>query len=477
MNTKITLLSDMALEADRSLAPALEKIASLADVERIVCGVDLHLKALAENPSSIAVATGSLVYPKLTSVAQNCGMTLVNTGMTADRLSTGVLDEFFSLWRRDDLKAFERPSIDLEDLRRMICAGARSEVAVLGTAGSLASVEFGGCIGEPEILPWSELLDVVPRSTLERGLYGFGVVPAGNHFFELQCVEEIADEDECKRRGIKIGDLVAMIHMDGGLVSDDLGNLYANRSATGGIQALVYAARRFSLHMSARSPGKISDRWRLYFSRDPFIAFDPETREGSRAMKAMRFAMNIGYASRKAAVQRLEKTLQTLFPERRTRCEILCDFSHNSIVREEIEGRSFWVHRHNAARVLPGRLVFLPGYAWTSSYICLGEDGARETLFTMDHGAGKTIDLFKARGALRIIDGALPVRSYTSESRMPKLLSLWSDEGLNEVMGILSKKKIARPLARVRPLAGYRFYWKGRLRRFLEKMGGRDSSI
>ena len=153
--------------------------------------------------------------------------------------------------------------------------------------------------------------------------------------------------------------------------------------------------------------------------------------------------------------------------------KVLCDFSHNSILREEIGGRSLWVHRHNAARVLPGRLVFLPGYNCTSSYVCRGGAGAAETIFTMDHGAGKTIDRLRADGRLRELAPARVTRAYDNVSETPAIVLHVSDEGVDEVVRALAERDIAHPVARVRPVAGYRFHWRGRLARLVERLAPR----
>ena len=469
----ITLLSGRTFAPDAKLVERLDEIASIGGVSRIVGLVDLHLKERTESPSSVAIATDSLVIPKLTSVAQNCGMCLITTGLTRSDLSDERLDELFAHWRRSDYEIFARPHVSLEDMRRIVCTGAR---AVLDTYGlgpeMLENIEFHGTIGEPELMPWQRLTGIVPRFTLKRARYGFSVIPSGNHFFEVQYVEEIIDREACEKRGLREKDVVIMLHSDGGLLSDDLGNLYANRTTMTGWPKLLYGARKLALH--ARGVGSASafaERMRCYFGADKYLSIDPESAEGRRYMTAMRFAMNAGYASRLATVGRLKRVLGAVFPGRRPRIDLLCDFSHNSILRENFEGRSFWVHRHNAARVLPGRLVFLPGYNYTSSYICLGEGGAGDTLYTMDHGAGKTIDRFMKEGTLRRMDEKFRTRAYDNESYEPAMIPHYSDEGIEQVMEILAGRRIARPIARVRPLAGYRFKWKGRLARLRDSLG------
>ena len=196
----ITLLSGASHAPDARLVERLEEIASIDGVARIVGLVDLHLKARTESPSSVAIATESLVIPKLTSVAQNCGMCLVTTGLTENDTTDGRLDELFALWRASDYETFAHPPMSVEDMRRVVCTGARAVLDRYGLdAGLLENIEFRGTIGDGELIPWDRLTRVVPRFTLSRARYGFSVIPSGNHFFEVQRVEEIVDREACER--------------------------------------------------------------------------------------------------------------------------------------------------------------------------------------------------------------------------------------------------------------------------------------
>lgn len=472
ISDKIKLLFDESIDPDEKLIAALEEISTVPDVHRVVGMVDLHLKKRTENPSSVAIASRGRIIPKLSSVAQNCGMCLVRTSFDREDFTEERLNALFDHLRIEDDCTMKHPDISIEEMRDAMCLGAR---AVLGKYGfpesTLENIEYGGVIGDPELLSWKKLRKLVPLSSLRRGRHGFGVIPAGNHFFEIQYIYDVIDREECERRGLADNGITLMIHSDGGLVSDDIGNLYGNRSTAAGYVKLLYDLRRTVLHLKdARGIENWREKRRYYFGEDKYVMISPETYEGKRYIKAKNLSMNAGYASRLTTIGRLRDVLGRVFESRDTGIEVLCDFSHNSILPETVDNEMMWVHRHNACRVTPGRLVFLPGYNYTSSYICVGDAGAADFLNTMDHGAGKTIDRFKKKGITRILEDGYVTRNYSNESSEPETVPHYSDEGIDKVIEVLERNRIVRPIARVRPIAGYRYKWKGRLARVKDRI-------
>ena len=91
----------------------------------------------------------------------------------------------------------------------------------------------------------------------------------------------------------------------------------------------------------------------------------------------------------------------------------------------------------------------------------------------MDHGAGKTIDRFIAAGIGTELDDGRVTRSYTNESSEPAVRRHHSDEGIDKVVEILHRHRVVRPIARIRPIAGYRYIWKGKLSRAKERLRNR----
>ena len=467
---KVKLLFDESIEPDESLVARLEEISRIPDVHMVIGMVDLHMKRKTENPSSVAIATKERIIPKLSSADQNCGMSLVNTHLTRTDITEDKLDRFFRKLRTDDDGIMRHPEMSIEDVRRAVCLGAPSVLDRYGLSEDfLDGIEFRGAIGDSELLSWNAVKRLVPRYSLDRSRYGFGLIPSGNHFLEIQHIDEIIDEEECSRQGLRNGGIVLMSHSDGGSISDDIGNLYGNRTTATGYIKLLYSLRKTALHIrDARSLSNWREKKEYYFGKEKFIEIDPESYEGRRYLQANRLSMNAGYASRLTTIGRLRRIMEDVFSKGSPGFGLLCDFSHNSIFREDIGGRPMWVHRHNACRVEPGQLVFLPGYSYTSSYVCIGDDGAIDTMHTMDHGAGKTIDRFRKNGIGRRLENGNVTRAYSNLSAVPDLVPHWSDEGIDKVVEVLAQNRVVKPIARLSPVAGYRYYWRGRLARFKE---------
>ncbi len=114
-NEKITLLSDEPLDPQSDLGRSIEAIGAIPDAQRVVGMVDLHFKARTENPSSIAVATRERIIPKLSSVAQNCGMALARTSARRDDFDDARIGRFFDRLRSDDDRIMRRPDLRVEE--------------------------------------------------------------------------------------------------------------------------------------------------------------------------------------------------------------------------------------------------------------------------------------------------------------------------------------------------------------------------
>jgi RNA-splicing ligase RtcB len=470
VDNKIKLVSDDENRPEEGLIAALQEISSIPEVELVVGMVDLHLKKRTENPSSIAVATREKILPKLSSVAQNCGMCLLRTNLSQSMFTSEALDVLFSRWMTDDERLMRHPEITDEEMRHFLSLGAPYAVSRYELPESfIKGMEYSGVVGEKSLLEWKDIRKLVPLSSIRRGRHGFGVVPAGNHFLEIQYIEEIIDRVVCEQFKLAEKGITVMMHSDGGLASDDIGNLYGNRSTVGGHIKFLYNMRKMLFHLKdAKSYENLRRKHKYYFGSEKFIAIDPETYEGKRYLRAKDLSMNAGYAARIVTMSRFKDTVEDIFREHEPEMDLLCDFSHNSINRERIGDRDLWLHRHNACRVTEGQLVFLPGFSNTSSYICIGGPGASDYLNTMDHGAGETIKRFMSKGLSRQLE--FSTRVYNNESKNAQIEPHYSDEGIDKVVELLEREKIAMPVARIRPIAGYRYRWKGRLARLKERM-------
>jgi len=455
----------------RRLAPpdeaitALERIASLKVLAGPVIGLpDLHCKPQLECPSSVATAMREHVVLGLSSPSPNCGMALARTHLHVTDMDDGALDLLFGelIQRLPVLR--QSPVISLDDMTSIMLRGGAAAVGLYGLDSStLDHMDQRGnalCSSNVE----SELesvLQAVPRLLRELGARDFAQIGRGNHFLELQVVEELHDEQIAHAWGLEEDTVVAMYHADSGRVGGLAGRLYAHRRKNSWRGRLYEWRIKLPFHVSA---GRLSHMpHRVYYHVLPrrMAPLPANSEEAQQTLVALQAASNYAYANRVAVLASLGDAMSAVWGEGCDVPALLWDAPHNSIRKEQIGGESYWVHRHNAARALPpslmsatspfvrtGHPVLLPGMDYTSSYVCVAGEGATHTLHSVNHGAGHS-----ALQLGRPLDNGAATRLYAYESGFVGLHPHLSDDGPREVLEVLRVHDIARPVARLRPLA------------------------
>jgi tRNA-splicing ligase RtcB len=183
-----------------------------------------------------------------------------------------------------------------------------------------------------------------------------------------------------------------------------------------------------------------------------------------RLMLANTAAMNYGFAFRAATYANLLAIARRAFSLRDAR--LVVDSPHNSIYEEEVDGSSAIVHRHNSCRAYPahrmppgttfaetGQAVLVPGLHRTSSYVGVASDGAGKSLYSACHGAGTVIEEFERRGTSRPHPAGHSTLRFQYSGASPEAVPHLDDRGVDWAMAVLRSNDLARPVARMRPLA------------------------
>jgi tRNA-splicing ligase RtcB (3'-phosphate/5'-hydroxy nucleic acid ligase) len=425
---------------------------------------DFHHKSDMEMPSSVAVATRDTVRPTLTSASVNCGMALIALDM--DPPSRAAVSAFFDgvrgryphppRWRRE---------LSAADVLRAAVEGAGFAVERYGLdPASLERIEEGGRLDLDRFGGADRLRRDLPWLSVQLARLRFGTVGPSNHFVELQRVEEIFDVDAARRLGLELGQLTLQYHAGGGILTGQVGRIFVRRKKLSKPVRLQMAVQKPLYHLpSARSLAQIRERLRLYF-RDGSPAVPRHGPEGMRLMLANTAAMNYGFAFRAATYATLCALAERTFGLRGAR--LVVDSPHNSIYEEEVDGSTAIVHRHNACRAYParrmpagttfaqtGQAVLVPGLHRTSSYLGVASDGAGTSLYSACHGAGTVIEEFERRGVSRPHPGGHSTLRFRYSDASPTSVAHLDDRGVDWAMGILRSNDLARPVARMRPLA------------------------
>ncbi|NYI03654.1 RtcB family protein [Allostreptomyces psammosilenae] len=269
-------------------------------------------------------------------------------------------------------------------------SGRRQLEAVLA-GGSRYAVEQGHG-GERDLMRCEDagaVADADPEQVsaraMERGLGQVGSLGGGNHFLEVQRVDEVPDEAAAAAFGLRPGQVCVMIHCG----SRGLGH----QICTDHVRAMEAAMPRYGIEVPDRQ-----------------LACAPvASPEGRAYLGAMAAAANYGRANR----QLLAEAARRIFADAAgATLDLVYDVSHNlaKLETHRVDGadRRLCVHRKGATLALPpghpglpedlrasGQPVLIPGTMGTSSWVLTGVPGGRAFHSTC-HGAGRRLSRHQA---------------------------------------------------------------------------------
>ena len=319
----------------------------------------------------------------------NCGVRLVRTNLHVDDLSDGKIRELVDKMFENvpsGLGSKAKVRLNLKELERVLEMGARWGVENgYGWEKDLEVLEENGCM---DIADPSQ----VSFKAKERGKSQVGSLGAGNHFLEIQKVEEIFDEKAAKIFGIEKGQITVMIHTG----SRGCGH----QICTDHLRVLEGAVRKYGI--------KLPDRQ---------LACAPvNSPEAQSYFKAMACAANFAWCNRQMIVHWVRQSFEKVLNESAENLgmDIVYDVCHNiaKLEEHEIDGekRMVCVHRKGATRSfgpgseeIPskyrdvGQPVLIPGDMGTESYLLHGTKEAEKTFGSTCHGAGRVMSRTRAR--------------------------------------------------------------------------------
>jgi tRNA-splicing ligase RtcB len=295
---------------------------------------------------------------------------------------------------------------------------------------------------------------VVSDRAKERGAPQLGSMGAGNHFVEVQAVDEIADSAAAAKLGLHEGQAVVMIHCGSRGVGHQV--------CTDEVRTMDRAMRSYGIEVPDRQ-----------------LACVPvASPEGRRYMAGMAAAANYGRANRQVLTDGVRAVFERVFggSARDMGMSVVYDVSHNlaKIERYEVDGktRELCVHRKGATRAfgpghpeLPeayretGQPVLVPGSMGTASWVLLGTASGLETAWSSTcHGAGRTMSRKAAAKQMhgRDLQSRLEAEGILVNSTQPRLLAEeapYAYKDVSEVVRVCEEAGLSRRVARMRPLA------------------------
>jgi tRNA-splicing ligase RtcB len=280
-----------------------------------------------------------------------------------------------------------------------------------------------------------------------RGMPQLGSLGAGNHFLEVQVVDEIFDSEVAEKFGLEKGQITIMIHCG----SRGLG------------------------HQVASDYIKLMEEKYGWPEQDRELVNAPITSElGKKYFSAMACAANFGFANRQLITHWVRETMKRIFPD--FKADLIYDVCHNIAKFEKhiVDGKEkeILVCRKGATRSfgagrkeIPsdyreiGQPVLIPGSMGTSSYILLGTKKAEEISFgSTCHGAGRVSSRSAALRSLRGEDikkelnaKGIEVVSGSWKGLAEEAPQVYKD--IDEVVRVSDSVGIGKLVARVKPIA------------------------
>jgi tRNA-splicing ligase RtcB len=292
---------------------------------------------------------------------------------------------------------------------------------------------------------------VVSGQAKKRSKDQLGTLGSGNHFLEIDRIDEVMDKEAAEVFGLKKGQAVVLMHSG----SRGLGHQVAGDH----IRKMEKAMAGYNIRVPDRQ-----------------LAGAPlSTPEGEEYFAAMAAAANFAWANRQALTWEAGSAWKKVFGKER-KLSILYDVAHNIAKMEDhsLNGvkKRLLVERKGATRAfgpdsqeIPtrykrvGQPVIIPGSMGTGSYVLAGNSQAeQETFGSVCHGAGRVMSRRQAARSTTVQEAdqklqtrGVQVRSASKKGLLEEIPAAYKD--IHNVVDIVHRAGLARRVARLRPMA------------------------
>jgi tRNA-splicing ligase RtcB len=397
-------------------------------------------------------ADSGIVSPGGVGYDINCGVRLLSTNIPRDELENYRENIGYSMLSKIPTGMTKKSNLKLskKQFMKVLQKGAE-EIANhytktrVGSTANLKSIESSGKL--PFNMP-----EIISQRAIDRGHTQVGSLGGGNHFIEVQLVDEIFDEKAAAVFGLKKGNIAIMIHTGSRGFGHQIASDYIER-----------------LRKKNLAKIKVNDPQLIYA--------EIQSKEGQHYLQALNAASNFAWANRHLLMDDIVGIFEDTFRSSAEQLGIrlVYDQAHNIAKFEDhvIEGKTqkVLVHRKGATRAFPprhkdipkeyrtiGQPVLIPGSMGTASYVLRGTPTAMElSLGSSAHGAGRRLSRHKA---IKFSSG-INVREKLKEKNI--LVFSHSNKGLreeipeaykkiDEIIDVTDGADISKKVARLVPL-------------------------
>jgi tRNA-splicing ligase RtcB len=392
---------------------------------------------------------GGIISPGGVGYDINCGCRVLRTDLTYDEIKDKIE-------RITDILASEVPSgvgskgpvtLSSKQLDQVLVEGSKWAVRNgYGVQDDVIHTEENGSIDGADPAK-------VSSHAKERGADQLGTLGSGNHFLEVQKVEEIYDEKAADAFGLFKGQITIMIHSG----SRGLGH----QVCTDQIRVMQGALQKYGISVPDRQ----------------LCCAPINSTEGLDYYAAMAAAANYAWCNRQLLMHWTRDSFSKALgagPEK-LGIRLIYDVAHNIAKKEKhrINGaeKELCVHRKGATRSFPsgrpeipedyrevGQPVLIPGDMGRYSYVLVGtQRSMQETWGSVCHGAGRLLSRSAATRKLSVsvlldelAKAGVIVRAASKKGLVEEAPEAYKD--IREVVNIVDQAGLAKKVARMKPL-------------------------
>jgi tRNA-splicing ligase RtcB len=453
MVTDATIFASKAVKLEPDAVRQLCDAACLPPARKVLATPDIHVGFGV--PIGAVLGLDGAIMPPAVGYDINCGMRLLHTpfskgDINTERIAADIARDVPLGEGRENLQ------LDKAGIEAVINKGVASVPALAQRSGHRAweafdPDQFADDLERIEAngrLPASPA--AVPKVAIQKGTNQLGTLGGGNHFIEIQYVQEIFDPPSAKTFGLFKDQIVVMIHSGSRRFGYEVADRYMN--------------------IAAQRPENAG--------RPKMLSYLPtNSSAGKNYIAAMAAAANFAFTNRHIMALLVRRCFNRMFGP--TPLKLVYDVTHNMAKLETHSGTNLWVHRKGATRAFgpkrmaasvfaqTGQPIITPGSMGTASFLLVGTGKSAESLSSVNHGAGRVMSRTAARGKARrgrVVTPALisdeqfkrsmeGIKLIAGDRRKIKEEAPGAYKDIEEVVRIVVECGWAKAVARMVPLA------------------------
>jgi tRNA-splicing ligase RtcB (3'-phosphate/5'-hydroxy nucleic acid ligase) len=291
----------------------------------------------------------------------------------------------------------------------------------------------------------------VSKTAKQRQMAQVGTLGSGNHYVEVQYVDEVFDEAAAEAYGLQEGQITIMLHTGSRALGHQIGTDY--------LKTLEQASKKYKIPIRERE----------------LVCAPINSPEGKQYYSAVMAGANCAFANRQVLTHLIREAFEDALGTPPEEIETLYEIAHNTVKFEEheVDGerKKLLVHRKGATRAfgpgrdeIPGRYrhvgqpVLVGGTMGTSSYILKGTDlGMAESFGSALHGAGRAMSRRAAKKqypakdvANRMKQLGITVRAHGRHAISEEAPGAYKD--IEDVINVMHGSGIVEKVVRLKPI-------------------------